>query len=92
MATEMCNVYSLFDRKAREFGQLVTAANDEAMFRLLADTIRGSASVIERYPEDFDLFICGTFDTDGGVLAASGPSVFVENVADILGRFTRSQE
>lgn len=76
-------VYSLFDRKVKEFGSLVVASNDEAIMRAAREGIPGTGSTAAKYPEDFDLMRVGSFDPDTGVLGAEAPRLVV-NVADLL--------
>lgn len=76
-------VYSVLDRKVREFGQLLLSANDESMERTVRDVVSGSGTMMEKYPEDFDLHVVGSFNTETGELARSAPQL-VGNVALIL--------
>jgi len=79
-------VYSIMDRKMREYGQLSTFPNDETAMRAVQDGVRGSNSTVEKHPTDFDLMCVGQFDVDLGVLQQmSGEPRFVENVAVLLG-------
>lgn len=55
-------MYSVFDRKLQEYGNVVLARNDEHIRRNLIDGVKGSKSVMELHPEDFDLVCLGTFD------------------------------
>lgn len=79
-------VYSLLDRKLREYGGLVQANNGDACKRALVDGIKGSNSLVEKHPEDFDLMEVGSFDSETGVLAGtvSGVPMFVDNVGTLL--------
>lgn len=79
----MQRVYSLLDRKLREFGPLVLAKNDETIRRSVVDGIRGSKSVQEAHAGDFDLFCVGEFEEENGMLTHR-PPVIVANVAEIL--------
>lgn len=76
-------MYAIFDRKMKEFGMLVLSRNDESIRRSLVDGIRGSKSVQELHPEDFDLVCVGEFDQDVGELTGSSPRLVV-SVAEIL--------
>lgn len=61
------NVYSLFDRKLRMFGQLVLERNDFSVQRALVDGLRGAPdSLMAKHPEDFDLYHVGIFDEEAG--------------------------
>lgn len=70
-------VYSIFDRKLREYGQLVLAKNDEVIRRMALDSVRGSGGDIEQHPEDYDLYHVGDFDRDTGRLDVSDPRLVV---------------
>lgn len=61
------NIYSLFDRKLKTFGQLVLDRNDFAVQRGLLDALTASAdTLIAKHPEDFDLYHVGAFDEETG--------------------------
>lgn len=82
----MPKVYSVYDKKLQEFGQLAVSKNDESMRRALYDGVKGSQSMIEKYPQDFDLYRVGEFDPQQGVLTGyTSPSILVCNVGDLLG-------
>lgn len=78
----MLRVYSVFDRKLREYGPLVLGANDEFTLRALQE-IRNSGSMMEKYPADYDLMDVGEFDVETGELNGSLPRL-VQNLADVL--------
>lgn len=80
----MMQIYSLLDRKLKEYGQLVLARNDEGIRRSVVDGIRGSKSVVELHPEDFDVMHVGEFDVDAGVLTSTRVPRLVANVKDVL--------
>lgn len=77
-------VYSLLDRKLREYGPLVQANNAEAIKRALVDGLKGSNSLIEKHPEDFDLMEVGSFDLDTGELIGVKIPMLINNVATLL--------
>lgn len=79
-------VYSLLDRKLREYGALVQANNAEAVQRGLVDGLKGSNSLVEKHPEDFDLMEVGTFDTDTGLIGGtdSGVPMLIVNVGQLI--------
>lgn len=76
-------VYSLWDRKLKEFGALATARNDDAVKRALLDGIRGSRSVVEQHPDDFDVVRLGAFDPEAGTITPEVPKV-IANVSVLL--------
>jgi len=76
-------VYSLLDRKVREFGQLVLARNDEEIRRIVLDSVPGSNTVMSKHPEDFDVFCVGEFDENSGRLTVADAKLVV-NVGQLL--------
>lgn len=63
------NVYSLHDRKLRQFGQLMLERNDFGVQRGLADGVRQAPdALISKHPEDFDLYQVGVFSEESGLL------------------------
>lgn len=81
-------VFSLLDRKTREFGQLILAHNEESMERLIIDTCKGTGNMIDKYPEDFDLFKVGEFESETGFLESGTPQL-VGNVAVTFDKLNR---
>jgi len=77
-------VFSLFDRKLREYGALVLANNAEAVKRALVDGVRGTGSLVEKHPEDFDLMELAMFDTDSGIIIGAKVPILVDNVGTLL--------
>lgn len=78
-------VYSLFDKKLREFGPLVLANNDAAIVRAMQDGIPNSNSMMAKHPDDFDCMCIGSFDMETGVFAPEVPAPqLVTNLGVIL--------
>lgn len=81
-------VYSVLDRKVREFGPLMLERTEESMIRSLLSGVRDNpTSLIGKYPEDFDLYHVANFDPETGKVVPEDSSVLVGNVADIVARF-----
>lgn len=81
------NVYSLHDRKLRQYGQLVLERNDFAVQRSLADGIRAAGdSLLAKHPEDFDLYEVGSFHDESGVIKGPDGGIprFVCNVLELV--------
>lgn len=76
-------LYALLDRKLREYGAVLIAKNETAMCRALHDGVKGSGSMVEKYPEDFDLYRLGEMDNETGCITAEVPSL-VDSLRDIL--------
>ena len=79
-------MYALFDRKLREYGQLVQSNNDEAVKRNLRDGLTGTNSIVEKHPSDFDLYCLGEFDTESGVITPASVPKLVVNVDSLIVR------
>lgn len=77
-------VYSLFDRKLREYGGLVLCPNDDGVRRALHEGVTPN-STVGKYPEDYDLMYLGEFDPQSGVIKPDLIAL-VDNVRDILVR------
>lgn len=78
-------MYALFDRKLREYGAPLVAANDDVMWRELRH-MGQTGSFLDKYPEDFDLQSFGTMDTETGKVTLGESIRFVGNVRDVLSR------
>lgn len=76
-------IYSLFDRKVREYGGLVLSPTDEASCRALAEGLP-PGSTVAKFPGDFDLMYLGDFSPEAGLIYAATVPVFIACVADIL--------
>lgn len=76
-------VYAMFDRKMKEFGAVATARNDDTIKRQLSTQLKGSGSMMEKYPDDFDVFRIGMFDPETGELARV-PAQMVCNLVELL--------
>lgn len=79
-------VYSLLDVKAKEYGALVLAQNDEMIFRSLMDGVRSGDSLLARYPEDFHVMRLGVFDIETGQLVPENIPQLVASVREVLER------
>jgi len=75
-------LYCFLDKKMSLFGPVMMGHNDGQMSRTLVDTFRGSKHLVEKYPEDFDLYELGELDERTGVIV-SAPR-FVVNASVIL--------
>lgn len=78
-------IYSVFDRKAVLYGTLMFFANDEMAKRGAADLMRvGGDTPMNHYPEDFDIYCVGEFDTESGVMMGQGAPALVCRFADFV--------
>jgi len=78
-------VYSLLDRKLREFGPPFCERNEDTAKRFLNDSI-SAESVVGKYPEDFDLYRLGEFDPERGLLHGDDAPLLVANIRVVLSR------
>jgi len=80
----MPRVYSIYDKKMQEFGQLAVAKNDETFRRAVVENVKGSGSLIEKYPVDYQVFRVAEFDSSSGFISGYTPVVLVCEVAELL--------
>lgn len=80
----MMEIYSIWDRKLSQYGQLLLSQNVLAMSRELQSVLVGSKSMMDQYPEDFELHRIGLFDTTTGVLEVKARPEVVVSLVNIL--------
>lgn len=76
-------VYTLYDRKVKEYGNLVLGPNDASVMRALKDGVRGDTTM-GKYPEDFDLVSVGEFDPETGALEGFTRVDVIINVRNLM--------
>lgn len=76
-------LYSLFDKKAGSYGGLLLAAGDGHVSRIIAERFQGSGDTVAKFPEDFDLYALGEYNTETGEIESNVK--FVVNIGVILG-------
>lgn len=74
----MCGIYTLKDKHSGMYLPPFLASSDSEAKRIVGDSIE-VGSVLGRYPADFHLVRCGTFDSKLGILR--DPE---ENIPDVL--------
>lgn len=70
-------VFSVLDRGASAHGPILCAVNETMMRRAMVEMIvadRGQSN-LSRYPDEFDVYLIGEFDTDNGVLVGRQPEM-----------------
>lgn len=72
------NLYVIFDKKSCYQPQIYSFGNDETAqrfcYQLYHDALdRDSNSPLASFPEDFDLYCIGTFDSDGDLTSLPNP-------------------
>jgi hypothetical protein len=59
-------LYSIFDSKVNSFAPPFVATNDQEAIRMFKTSINYGESTLNMYPEDFDLFRLGSFNSESG--------------------------
>lgn len=64
------NIYTVKDKQAENYAQPWTAPNHVVAIRTLATEVNrhDTANMLNQYPDQFELRLSGTFDTDTGVI------------------------
>lgn len=63
-------IYSLFDKKAMNYGPVMAFPNDVTAIRAIEMDMVSSKSVVASYPHDFALMCLGEYDDSTGALSA----------------------
>lgn len=81
-------VCATLDRKAKSFGAPMVFQNTEIATRMARTLMEhnGQQSDLEKYPEDFDLYLIGEFDTELGTIAGLETPRFLFTYGDLLAR------
>ena len=61
---------SIFDRKAGSWSFPCQADNKATALRMFADLVSDNRTLVGQHPEDFDLFVVGSFDLSTGTVCA----------------------
>lgn len=79
----MLHCVALFDKKARAFARPFFVAHTDLAIRSVSGEVnQGAVSDLSRHPEDFSLYLMGTFDDSNGYFQLTAqPVVIVEAVA-----------
>lgn len=84
-------LYAIFDLGVQGFNAPVVAQNEVMVRRAIGDTFlaEGARSVLDRhvfvrYPQQYDLYLIGTFDTVTGAIAPVTPLVRVCSLSEFL--------
>lgn len=62
-------IYSLFDKKAMNYGPVMAFPNDVMAIRVIEMEMNNSKSVVASYPSDFALMHLGEYDESSGVIS-----------------------
>ena len=79
------NVYSIYDKKAEEYGNPFTDTNDWLAIRRLNMEIKNPDSIMIKHAPDFALYKIGKYDTKTGIITADTPPRHVDELTNIIG-------
>lgn len=79
-------LFCIYDKKQKWYMSPIPAQNRADFCRRIKMDIeqKRSQELICHYPEDFDLYEMGFYDTNDGILKADGQPTFIVNVEDII--------
>lgn len=86
--------YSIFDLKARTFGDLIALPTDKhpAAIRWFSMVLAGkNAGMIKDHPEDFELHYIGEFDVETGDMNQDGKT-FICSASDVIDEIATPKE
>ena len=76
-------IYSIFDKKAVDFGPLFTSENDETAKRLVLVNVCKD-TMLSSSPSDFSLYCLGEYDSHTGDVSGISPVKLVCEVLSLV--------
>lgn len=73
----MMKIFGMFDKKAIQYGALIQVQNEAVARRVLIDTLRKPGPLTD-HPEDFALYLLGTYDQSNGAIVSCQPKFIME--------------
>ena len=73
-------IFSVYDMKAKFFGQPFYEQQEESALRAFTDAVNDSSraeNMWNKHPADFQLFVIGEFDNESGHVHPLGPNAIV---------------
>jgi hypothetical protein len=61
------SLFSVKDKVSDTFGKILEQNNNAEAMRSFSDIVKNPESVISKHPQDYDLYLVGTFDTSSGI-------------------------
>ena len=58
--------YSVYDKKARSYGQIFASPNDESAKREYLVALQDNRSMLNKFPDDFELHYLFTINSESG--------------------------
>lgn len=79
-------LFSIFDRAARQYGIPFSAANQDMAVRSVRFEVNAKAegNLLNMSPGDFELFCIAEFDADSGVIVPRETPEFVVRLSDLV--------
>lgn len=77
-------VFSVFDEKSAFFGQPFFLPHNGVALRSFSDLVSDPQTSVNRHPEDFKLYLIGTFDDNSGGLTSLAQPEFLANATDYV--------
>lgn len=79
-------IVSVFDRAAQAFGRPVYTNSKGLAVRSFTDEVNrpDRENQMNTHPEDFDLFLLGTFDDSNGLYVLETPPTMLQRAQDVL--------
>lgn len=78
------SIYSVYDRVSKSFEAPFIAVSHDCAKRTLVDVIFSRDSLLQRHPEDYDLYYLGLFDKQRGLCYGTFPNELISNLKDLL--------
>lgn len=80
----LLKVYSIYDEKAKCFGQPFFMAHNGMALRAFSDLIQDKNTMVAKHPSDFKLYVLGEFDDNSGGLSTLAQPEFLSNALDFV--------
>jgi len=80
----LLNVYSIFDIKAKVYGNPFYMSHNGEAQRAFGDLVKDQQSTVSKHPEDYQLFKLATFDNVSGKFTPINPVEFMAHATDYL--------
>lgn len=72
-------LFAVYDKKAAAFGTPYTSQNDGTACRSFERACKDPSLEIHQFPDDYQLFALGDFDTESGAIGTHGYPCFIAN-------------
>ena len=81
---------SIFDKKAESWSFPCQADTKATALRMFADLVSDQRNLVGQHPEDFDLFIVGSFSLSNGALVVPQSPEHLANGKDLVSNEVRN--